>query len=53
MFTELYKHPLMKLLTDSHEIEEVAKHYNFNVLMTDPNHKNGTERCFEAKILFK
>jgi len=58
MFAHVYLRALQAsldevyLLTDSHEIEEVAKHYNFNVLMTDPNHKNGTERCFEgAKIL--
>lgn len=40
------------LLTDSQKIKKVAESYNIKTLITNMNHKNGTERCHEGgKIL--
>lgn len=34
--------------TDDTRIEDVVKNFGGNVVMTSPNHRTGTERCFEA-----
>lgn len=34
--------------TDDERIEEAVKNFGGNVVMTSPNHKSGTDRCYEA-----
>lgn len=34
--------------TDDERIYKIGKDYKVDILMTSPEHKNGTERCFEA-----
>ena len=34
--------------TDDERIEQAVKAFGGEVVMTSPNHKSGTDRCFEA-----
>ena len=34
--------------TDDERIEEAVKNFGGEVVMTSPNHKSGTDRCYEA-----
>src|SRR5574344_1312510 len=34
--------------TDDERISDIVKSFGGNVVMTPPNHKSGTDRCFEA-----
>ena len=58
MFAHVYfraKESLLEevyLLTDSQKIKKAAESYGIEALITNTNHRNGTERCFEgAEIL--